>query len=179
MPISEQVASFPSVKCLLVGVAAIVVVWAFWYFLTYKETQIETIPVISSEQETVLPEDVIVVSEENIEPVVEKEQKILKELEVSKETTAKKEKDKKSSVQIVAREEVWVEIEQDDTLILSRTLKKSEKYDVPESKEELFLKTGNAGGLDIFVDGKKVEPLGGVGKVVSGVSLSPEKLKKR
>ena len=76
-------------------------------------------------------------------------------------------------------EEVWVEISRDDTLILSRTLKKGEKYDVPESKEELFLKTGNAGGINVFVDGQKVKSLGPVGAVRSNISLSAEKLKKR
>ena len=98
---------------------------------------------------------------------------------VAKEVVNHKTQTKKDAVQIVAREEVWVEIEQDDTLILSRTLKKGEKYDVPESKAEMFLKTGNAGGLDIFVDGQKVKALGPVGSVRSGISLLPEKLKKR
>lgn len=174
MPITEQPTLFPSAKCLLVSVAAIVIVWAFWYFLTYKETQIENPEPVVTVQETIVPEDVIIVNEENIEPVESKEAEKTKEVAASKAKQTKK-----STVQIVAREEVWVEIEQDDTLILSRSLKKNEKYDVPESKEELFLKTGNAGGLDIFVDGKKVKPLGPVGRVVRGVSLSPEKLKKR
>ena len=84
----------------------------------------------------------------------------------------------KNAVQIVANEDVWIEIEQDDMLILSKTLKKGETYDVPSSEIEMFLKTGNAGGMDIFVDGQKVKSFGPRGSVRSGISLSAEKLKK-
>ncbi|MBO5997360.1 MAG: DUF4115 domain-containing protein, partial [Alphaproteobacteria bacterium] len=134
------------------------------------ETQVEQ-PVFIA-QEPTLSENVKI--EEVIAQQIEKEKPVVQETKNAQNT-----KSKKGSVRIVAREEVWVEIEQDDTLLLSRTLKKGETYDVPESDVELFLKTGNAGGLDILVDGKKIKPLGPVGRVVRGVSLSPEKLKKR
>ena len=175
MPISEQQPLFPSVKYLFFAAAGIAFIWLFWYFLTYKETQVEETSFVLTAQEPALSEEISSPVEEVPEVVEEK-----KEPAVQKEAVATKQKGtKKNAVQIVAREEVWVEIEQDDTLILSRTLKKGEKYDVPESKDELFLKTGNAGGIDIFVDGQKVKALGPVGRVVRGVSLSPEKLKKR
>ena len=174
MPISEQQPLFPSVKYLFFAAAGIAFIWLSWYFLTYKDTQVEEVPFVLTAQEPSLSEEVLDEIEEVPEVVEEKKDSAQKETVTSKQKATKK-----NAVQIVAREEVWVEIEQDDTLILSRTLKKGEKYDVPESKEELFLKTGNAGGIDIFVDGQKVKALGPVGRVVRGVSLSPEKLKKR
>ena len=180
MPLSERAALFPSVKCLLLAVLAIVLVWFFWYFLTYRETQTQTTPPVLVAQEALTLDEVEPPSaeyvdaeeenkaSENTNAIVE-EKPAVKAVEQSK--TA-------SSVQIVAREEVWLEIEQDDTLILSRTLKKGEVYDVPKSDTELFLKTGNAGGMDILVDGQKVKPFGPVGAVRSGISLSADKLKK-
>ena len=175
MPMPEQQSLFPSVKYLFFAASAIIFVWLVWYFVTYKETQVEEVPFVLTAQEPALSEEIIIgeKSEEAVDSAAEETPV------VQKEVATPKTKAKKNAVQIVAREEVWVEIEQDDTLILSRTLKKGEKYDVPESNEELFLKTGNAGGLDVFVDGQKVKALGPVGAVRSGISLSADKLKKR
>ena len=174
MPISEKPSLFPSVKYLFWAAAIVAFVWIFWYLLTYQETQVENAQPVIVPPEPVVAEEVIEeVKEEAPESVVQKD------VVVQKETPTAKTKSKKNAVQLVAREEVWVEIEQDGDLILTRTLKKGETYDVPESKIELFLKTGNAGGLDVFVDGKKVKALGPVGAVRSGISLSAEKLKKR
>ena len=41
----------------------------------------------------------------------------------------------------------------------------------------MFLKTGNAAGIDVFVDGKKIKSLGPSGSVRSKISLAADKLK--
>lgn len=173
MPIIERPNLFPKAKYLFWAVLVVVLMWSFWYFLTYSETPeavIEPKPesVMAAATVEIIPE-----VEEGV-PVVQEEKQ--PEPEVKKEV--KKSQKTKNAVQIVANQEVWVEIEQDDMLILSKTLKKGEVYDVPSSETEMFLKTGNAGGMDILVDGQKVKSLGPVGAVRSGISLSPEKLKK-
>jgi cytoskeleton protein RodZ len=40
----------------------------------------------------------------------------------------------------------------------------------------LILATGNAGGLDVLVNGQKAPPLGGVGHVVKRITLEPGRL---
>lgn len=56
-----------------------------------------------------------------------------------------------------------------------RTLKPGETYRVP-NRSGLTLFTGNAGGLDVTVDGKKAPSLGASGTVRRNVALEPEEL---
>ncbi len=173
MPVSSRPVLFPSMKYLALALGVILLLCIFWYFLTYSETQTEDISAVTLEDTL----DTEQVSEPVVTaPVVEE---ALPVVEAKKEAKAAPVAAPKGAVRIVALEEVWVEIEQDDTLILSRTLKKGETYDVPASETELFLKTGNAGGMEIYVDGQKVKSLGPVGAVRSGISLSADKLKNR
>ena len=173
MPIIERPNLFPKAKYLFWAVLVVILMWSFWYFLTYSEdAQVVVVPKaepVVIEQVEVIPPPVEIIE---VEKEVEKQPKLPenKEPKVVQKT--------KDAIQIVANQEVWVEIEQDDMLILSRTLKKGEVYNVPSSDTEMFLKTGNAGGMDILVDGQKVKSLGPVGAVRSGISLLPEKLKK-
>ena len=81
-------------------------------------------------------------------------------------------------VWLIANDETWVEIIDVDTVVLSRVLKKGDRYYAPES-DDLLMKTGNAGGLDIYIDGVLYPALGKKGAVYSGVSLSPDELKER
>jgi cytoskeleton protein RodZ len=55
-----------------------------------------------------------------------------------------------------------------------RVLKPGETYRVPD-RPGLVLRTGNAGGLDITVDGRPVASVGPVGKT-RNVALDPERL---
>ena len=54
--------------------------------------------------------------------------------------------------------------------MFSRLLLQGERYSAPD-RYGLILTTGNAGGLEILVDGRTVPSLGGHGKVVRDVSL--------
>lgn len=54
-------------------------------------------------------------------------------------------------------------------------LKSGEVYKVP-SKPGLFLRTGNAGALEIAVDGKRVPAIGAVGTLRREVVLDPDAL---
>ena len=70
----------------------------------------------------------------------------------------------------------WVELRAPgETPILSRVLKRGETYDVPV-RDDLVLATGNAGGLEIAVDGKKLPQLGAAGAVQRGIALNADRL---
>lgn len=63
----------------------------------------------------------------------------------------------------------------DQTIVFSRVLKSGEVYNVP-SRSGLSLRTGNAGALQIDVDGKPVPSIGSIGALRRDVSLDPAEL---
>ena len=76
---------------------------------------------------------------------------------------------------LVATEETWIEITRNDDVIFSRLLNAGDRYQVSSNKpEELFLKTGNAGGLEIYCDGQLTQSLGPHGALRSNIALIPE-----
>jgi cytoskeleton protein RodZ len=75
-----------------------------------------------------------------------------------------------------ARLESWVEITNAaKEVIFSRVLRAGETYTVPD-EEGLMFTTGNAGGVEILVDGTKLKSLGTVGLVKRNIPLDPTKL---
>lgn len=82
-----------------------------------------------------------------------------------------------SRVLLYARLESWIQVTDADNVPLwTRVLRAGDSYLLPD-QPGLTLATGNAGGLDIFVDGKKVPSLGPVGVERRGIALDPERLK--
>jgi cytoskeleton protein RodZ len=80
-------------------------------------------------------------------------------------------------IRINARLDTWVKIvDHNGRTVLNRVLTSGEGYDVPD-EAGLKMITGNAGGMDILVDGVAIAPLGEPGKVRRDVELDPEKLK--
>ena len=59
--------------------------------------------------------------------------------------------------------------------ILEPTIRAGETYAVPDEKG-LVLNTGNAGGIDLAVDGKILPSLGSVGLVKRNIALDADKL---
>jgi cytoskeleton protein RodZ len=75
-----------------------------------------------------------------------------------------------------ARLESWIQVTNErKEVVFSRVLRSGETYTVPEEKG-LMLTTGNAGGIEISVNGKKVKSLGTVGLVKRDIPLDPRKL---
>lgn len=79
-------------------------------------------------------------------------------------------------VVLKARADSWVQVRNSDGLLMSRLLRKGDSYLVP-NQGGLELMTGNAGGLDIVVDGKALPTLGKTGEVRKGIPLQAEALK--
>ncbi|TXH38637.1 MAG: helix-turn-helix domain-containing protein [Rhodospirillaceae bacterium] len=79
-------------------------------------------------------------------------------------------------VNIRAKLESWVQIvDKDGKPILSRVLRAGETYSVPD-EAGLVMSTGNAGGIEMLLDGKPLQNLGAVGLVRRNIPLDPDKL---
>lgn len=79
-------------------------------------------------------------------------------------------------VVVRATQDSWVQVRDvDDTLLLTRILRAGDTYRVP-NRLGLKMLTGNAGGLEVVVDGATVGPLGAIDKVRRDISLDPERL---
>jgi cytoskeleton protein RodZ len=79
-------------------------------------------------------------------------------------------------VELRAKADSWIQLREGDELLLTRLLRKGEVFRVPE-RGGLTLMTGNAGGLEVLVNGEVMPPLGVEGTVARGVPLDPQHLK--
>jgi cytoskeleton protein RodZ len=79
-------------------------------------------------------------------------------------------------VVIEARMDSWIKVvDANNKTVTQKVLKAGERYVVPD-QPGLVLRTGNAGGIDVIVGGRKAPPLGEVGTVLTKVSLEPSRL---
>ena len=85
--------------------------------------------------------------------------------------------DADSRVVIKARIDSWVQIrDQDGEKLLTRVLREGDSFRVPD-RPGLLMETGNAGGLEITVDGAVIPDIGPKGAVRRDVALDAESLK--
>ncbi|HXP06577.1 MAG TPA: helix-turn-helix domain-containing protein [Stellaceae bacterium] len=81
-----------------------------------------------------------------------------------------------SKISIRALADCWIQVRgPDQSIVFSRILKSGEVYNVP-SRAGLWLRTGNAGVLEIAVDGKPAPSIGGIGTLRRDVALDPAEL---
>ena len=79
-------------------------------------------------------------------------------------------------VVLLAKESSWIQIKSTERdYIRSRTLEAGERFALPD-RDDLALWTGNAGGLEVLVDGRNLGSLGDRGTVMRDVILVPEAL---
>ena len=79
-----------------------------------------------------------------------------------------------SRIVLRANEDSWVEVKEvGGKRLISKILREGDSYQVPLSAG-IKLSTGNAGGVDILVDGKKIASLGPVGAVRRNILLDPD-----
>ena len=77
------------------------------------------------------------------------------------------------------KENSWVEIkDQEGNSIVSRVLQAGDQYFVPD-RPDLFMSIGNAGGVELEIDGQRLAPLGGNGEIKRNLSLDADYLKKQ
>ena len=79
-------------------------------------------------------------------------------------------------IRLLAKRETWVQVtDERDQLLLTRILRPGDIYFVP-NRPGLEMMTGNAGGLELSVDGRVLPALGPLGTVRRGIVLDAEKL---
>ena len=83
-----------------------------------------------------------------------------------------------SRITITARNTSWIQLREIRTnrMILSKVLKKNESYQIPD-RPGLSIMTGNAGALEITVDGEIVPQVGKLGDVRRKILMEVESLK--
>ena len=77
-----------------------------------------------------------------------------------------------------AKTDSWIQVRDSvaNQLLLTRLLRAGDRYEVPD-RAGLQLLTGNAGALEILVDGEAVPAIGPVGAVRRSVALDTERLR--
>ena len=79
-------------------------------------------------------------------------------------------------VVLSATSDSWVQVrDAEGELLLTQVLRTGDSFLVP-NEPGITMRTGNAGGLSITVDGRPIASLGALGDVVDGVVLEPERL---
>lgn len=132
----------------------------------------ETLPLDVAEATKVV-EPAETVSEE---PEVQAEADTIVEAAVIETVPTVIEPDALLVIELRAKSDSWIQVRDGNELLLTRLLREGEVYQVP-GRDGLTLMTGNAGGLEVFVDGELMPPLGDVGAVRRGVPLSAERLR--
>ncbi|MBE0530024.1 MAG: DUF4115 domain-containing protein [Rhodospirillales bacterium] len=86
--------------------------------------------------------------------------------------------DTSSRIVVRAKLDSWIQVRDGvgRRLLVTRLLRAGETYQVP-NQPSLSLLTGNAGGLEILVDGEPVPAIGDVGAVRRDVTLEADRLK--
>lgn len=84
----------------------------------------------------------------------------------------------KGRVVLEAKQSSWVQVtDAQGNVVAKKVLRPGERYYVPD-QPGMKLVTSNAGGLDVYVDGRSVQQIGGSGEIIRGVPLNPDALKK-
>ncbi|MEZ0223246.1 MAG: helix-turn-helix domain-containing protein [Alphaproteobacteria bacterium] len=82
----------------------------------------------------------------------------------------------KGRVVLKATQSSWVQVtDAQGNVVTKKVLRPGESLYVPD-QPGMKLVTSNAGGLDVYVDGRSVQQIGGKGEIIRGVPLSPDSL---
>lgn len=86
----------------------------------------------------------------------------------------------KGRVLLTATADCWISVSaQDGHVLADKVLKAGESYTPPADSKGLSVTIGNVKGLDIFVDGVKLKRFSNDGRVLRGIPLDPDVLRKK
>ena len=75
--------------------------------------------------------------------------------------------------QIIAKEDVWIEIkDEDENILISTILRKDETFNLPSDKEDIIISASNAGALILKGKNSDHSNLGVFGSVLDSVNLN-------
>lgn len=81
-----------------------------------------------------------------------------------------------SRITLRATQDSWIQVRSGlDDLLLTRVLRAGDTFLVP-NRLGITMQTGNAGGLEVLVDGRNLGPMGPLGAVRRNVALEPDRL---
>ena len=79
-------------------------------------------------------------------------------------------------VVVIAHADSWVQVRgPGEELLLTRVMRSGDRYQVP-NRGDLTMLTGNAGALEIVVDGTRIAPVGEIGAVRRDISLDADRM---
>lgn len=126
-----------------------------------------------SEEPEIIPE---VPQELTVTALKEKQEVVVREPEPEPEPVVE---EKPKGIILKMLQNSWIEIrDQNNRKLISRVLKAGDQYFVPD-RLDLRISIGNAGGVEIQVDGEPLQNLGGEGQVLRNIPLNAEVLKQR
>lgn len=182
-PVPASDSKLPPVWIILGCIALVVVILILWIGSnTENRKSVEIIPPVPEEMQI---EDTQAQDRQIENTQVEEKpgftdqpqfNETLAEKQVEQETIIQ-EKPKKGIILNII-ENSWVEIrDHKGNTLISRVLKAGDQYYVPD-RPDLAISIGNAGGVEIEVDGQKLQKLGQQAQVLRDLSLDAEYLKK-
>lgn len=171
MPILEDIA-LPTGKMFILLFLLLVVALSFQAFFRSPYTPVDSIPSVPDElkgQMTLLTKQDNKKSDAKQEEGGE---------DVAVETPVADVLQPASQIVLKAVDNVWLEIrDANRKTVFSRVLAVGEEYWIPKDQAGLVMTLGNAGGLQIMVDGAALPFLGRTGQVIRNVALDHDKLK--
>lgn len=163
-PVTYADTKTPSAYIIFGCLAGLVLLIAYWS-MTYKPpNHIEVIPPVPAELKQ---GSVPLLKQEDVVQITSLDEPKFEALKPSK----------KNKMELIVSQDSWVEIKAaDGQVLLRQVLKPGDKYIVPDEKG-LILSTGNAGGITVFVEGKKYGALGRPTEVRRNIELNPKNFK--
>lgn len=139
--------------------------------------EIEQTEQVKKDDETIKNEDLK--DENETVDVSEKEEILDAELEENRTPVTYGVKNKVNSrISLKSVAPTWISLKDADTetVVFEKILYKGDEYFIPKG-QNLLLTIGNAAGLEIVVDGKKIPSFGGKGERRSNIKMDPKALK--
>jgi cytoskeletal protein RodZ len=157
-PITYKDTKTPNVYIIMGCLAGVILLITYWSMTYNPKNHIEIVPPV--------PEEL----KQGSVPLLKKSEALKIQNRIS-EILAPTPKNK---MELVVSEDSWVEIKDaKGKILLRQVLNPGDKYIVPDEKG-LILSTGNAGGITVFIEGKKVGSLGKPTEVRRNIALNPK-----
>lgn len=204
MPIITKHNVLPKKRTLGICIISLACLWGIWYVLTRQQNvpvvvvpnepvmtpviePIVTAPIesdqilnqsveeITGELNTVVPLETLTPSDKADETVSD----LPDTMPVYETLTGKKYGVEQGAVIVlIATDRVWVDVKEKDTVIFNQIMSKGDAYFVPAEKNGLIMRTGNARGLEIYVNGVSKGQLSHTETVKNNILLKPETFEK-
>lgn len=190
MPIPKNSNLMPSFRTILNALVILLIIYLIWYIYISLTTP-------NAPDEIITKEAAILMQEEDKTNILEASPKVVEEVPVIADTITKNDdktiqmktpettpapspaaktygSNRTKGMALVATDEVWIRIMDDDGTVFERVLYPGDRYNLPERAEDLRIRTANAGALKVYVDNQAVRQLGEKGKFLNGFPLNIE-----